>query len=675
MKNLIKTSLIAGALALIVVSVSMPVASAEAQTLADLQAQIQLLLVRIQQLQNQASGQTTNQASISLFRNLGEGMSGADVRALQQFLNSDPMTVVAVSGPGSKGYETMFFGPATKAAVIKFQNKYRLQVLAPVGLSQGTGFVGPATRSYVNSLGVTNQPSTPTTNKPTTNKPSNQNGSAVVGQEGDIEVTRGSDHTSTLELSGDFDQIYSIQVKANDSAMTIDRIDFMFDKKVWRYIDTFALYQNDKRIAKVEITEDDINYSGNEYRLRFSGLGAVVAKGDKDTFVLEAKALDGLSASREEDTLSVYVPERGVRAMDTAKITTQEPANDLGQRTFDFRNAENDGEIIVTLASDSPESGVIQVKESANTTNVPVMLLKLKADESDITVDEMYVKVDSSESNVSDVVRTLSLVSGNKTDARESVIKNGASAITDTDEEGNDYTIIEPNEYYVYFKDLNNITISEGEHEELALKAEFYKQSGRYDSGTEVNFTVRAVYGENKYEEEVVSGDITTGSNQSFTLYTKGLTYTFAGEKAETETENSIRKIGLFTLSFDVTAFGDDVYIPASAGRQVSTTTVGSVGAEYTVINGSWEIYVLGDAADSLTVKGVNASNGFFKINEGTTKRVTLMVSLKNSGAVSDFYHVELEALRFRIGSPTGDEYTVTSGFSDFETSVVSIKS
>lgn len=85
-------------------------------------------------------------------RALRLGMSGEDVRALQVLLNTDNATRVAEVGVGSSGNETNYFGPATKRAVAKFQEKYRDEVLVPVGLTFGTGFVGEKTRLKMNSL-------------------------------------------------------------------------------------------------------------------------------------------------------------------------------------------------------------------------------------------------------------------------------------------------------------------------------------------------------------------------------------------------------------------------------------------------------------------------------------------------------------------------------------------
>src|SRR3989344_257497 len=69
------------------------------------------------------NGQATSGtgASVSAFvRNLEFGMSGADVKGLQVYLNTHGY-VVASSGPGSPGNETTKFGGATRAALIKFQ--------------------------------------------------------------------------------------------------------------------------------------------------------------------------------------------------------------------------------------------------------------------------------------------------------------------------------------------------------------------------------------------------------------------------------------------------------------------------------------------------------------------------------------------------------------------------
>lgn len=125
---------------------------AYAQTAAQLQAELNLLLQQLQTLQAQlGSGQTSGNSSTvvtipgaaglcpSLGRALARGASGSDVEALQQFLVRDGSLLATPIG---------YFGPMTEIAVQRFQARMRI-VMSGTPASTGYGAVGPATRAAI----------------------------------------------------------------------------------------------------------------------------------------------------------------------------------------------------------------------------------------------------------------------------------------------------------------------------------------------------------------------------------------------------------------------------------------------------------------------------------------------------------------------------------------------
>jgi len=78
---------------------------------------------------------------ISFETNLKFGDTNSTVKKLQHFLNSHNF-LLSVTGPGSLGSETSYFGPATYRALIRYQKKHKLP---------STGWFGPMTRKVVDS--------------------------------------------------------------------------------------------------------------------------------------------------------------------------------------------------------------------------------------------------------------------------------------------------------------------------------------------------------------------------------------------------------------------------------------------------------------------------------------------------------------------------------------------
>ncbi|MEN9560937.1 MAG: hypothetical protein RIQ56_210 [Candidatus Parcubacteria bacterium] len=121
---------------------------------ADLQSQVQALLNRVTQLQQQlgtgtgvgtSPGAGVPAASSAACPNIGrvlkKGSSGDDVRRLQQFLAQDPSVY-------PEGTASGYFGSLTEAAVKRWQVKYNI-VSAGTSESTGYGVVGPRTSAAI----------------------------------------------------------------------------------------------------------------------------------------------------------------------------------------------------------------------------------------------------------------------------------------------------------------------------------------------------------------------------------------------------------------------------------------------------------------------------------------------------------------------------------------------
>ncbi len=127
-------------------------------TIAGLQAKISVLLAQLKALQavsisalsqpQSTQPQLTSNipAGYKFKKVLKFGQVSKDIRYLQIFLKSQGTDIYP------EGIVNGSFGPATKAAVIRFQEKYAGEILTPIGFSKGTGKFGLMTLKKINEL-------------------------------------------------------------------------------------------------------------------------------------------------------------------------------------------------------------------------------------------------------------------------------------------------------------------------------------------------------------------------------------------------------------------------------------------------------------------------------------------------------------------------------------------
>ncbi|MFW0871423.1 MAG: peptidoglycan-binding domain-containing protein [Patescibacteria group bacterium] len=194
-------------------------------------------------------------------RNLYIGSRGNDVLMLQKVLNLNADTRVALSGAGSPGNETSYFGPATRAAVAKFQAKHNISPTA--------GYFYPLTRAEMNRKSAGTPDNGDDDNGDDDNGVTGDRLEVEAGdQPRDMKVGPAQQHipTTVLELTtGDEDvKITEITAKVTGKARkAVDSVSVWYDGKI---IDTDSVNSRGISDLKFNLEIDD----GETVELAFS---------------------------------------------------------------------------------------------------------------------------------------------------------------------------------------------------------------------------------------------------------------------------------------------------------------------------------------------------------------------------------------------------------------------
>jgi len=387
-----------GLACLFAVSVATPFAGAitdaKYQALVDQLAQLTALY---NGLLAQTSVPTTTMTGLCLSSDLSLGMSSSEVQALQQGLNQDPATQVAVSGAGAPGYETSYFGALTKAAVIKFQNKYASEVLTSWGLTKGTGYAGSTTRAKFNSLYCT--PVTPTT----TTLPGETTTTTVAGAtEGNLAITQNPlPGSSTVILYGGNVQkeVSAYKIKATNSDVRVKRVVLQFgltNNFPWRDISAISIWDGGTLLKEVAATSSNFTETtyATTYTMQLDGLDVLVAKDTEKILSIKATAV---SVPQYAGAITVLIPANGMRGIDGLGLNVYGPAAALGAHTFNTLAAQNPT-ITTTASIDSPLAANF-IASLTTITRVDLMKINLKVEAVDMTFKGGSITVDTNGAN------------------------------------------------------------------------------------------------------------------------------------------------------------------------------------------------------------------------------------------------------------------------------------
>lgn len=598
----------------------------------------------------------------SFTRNLTVGDTGADVKTLQMLLNSNGFTVATAGAPGSAGMETMYFGPATKSAVTAMQNAFASEILAPLGLTAGTGYFGASTRAKANAL-CSGSPSTPPTppsvpGDDDDDATGDDDDDTLSGGEASLEDFKrlGSPSGETVGEGEEEAEVAGFEFEVKDADARLSRVDVNFEatsgasgysNKPYEYFESVQLYLDGEMIAEEDASAkgDWSDLAGDVWQMRFSGLSEIVDEDSNPEIVVAVTVKSNLDSEDEATFFDVWVPANGLRAIDGAGVNqyTGSDATD-NKRSFSTKAAGDDDELKVSLSSSNPKASIVRVSDTSTTKDVAVLVFEMKAEGNDIVIDEIPVTFTITGHEFDDVVSDIKLDIDGDIFSDYSTVASGtdntASTTFDIDE---DVEIDEDGKVTV--KVLLNLKQKTGNYATNPVTIAASVSSTQVDAITGTG-------------GDDLSATTNSGSaiGETHQLQSEGIFAEIISTKAtKTAGDNNANDVGDFEVKFDISAFDDTFYVSATSTGVVVYHVEDGAGATVATTTTA--------ALTSTATKEGSA----YRINDGGTETFTLTVNLNPD--TTGFYRIELDSITYGTTAalPYGLSHTAAPD-EDFET-------
>jgi peptidoglycan hydrolase-like protein with peptidoglycan-binding domain len=603
-----------------------------------------LSIAPLAQAQTTTTTTTTTTASVTFTRNLTVGSTGADVTALQTWLIAKGFSIPA----GATGY----FGAQTKAALAAYQ--------AANSISPAAGYFGPITRAAVAAAGGSTSTSTVPGCMPgaafssTTGQACGTTTTTgpLSGGEGSINNFKTVGASNTSLNQADSDQVLGFEFKAVGSDLQVNRVDFdVYNSnnvgtiRPWGVFQTATLMDGNTTIGTVDASnqanwsQDGTASNGNQiYRVRFDGLNDVVKNGNTADFYLTLTTQNAISNTNTGGQYTVTLPNQGLRAVDAKGI--QQYTTSTVNTTVSVSNSTN-GSVVLSTGSDNPQTTTVQGDSNVSTSGITLNTFTLQAKDADLVLYSLPVRVATTTSTASNQIRTLKLYQGSTLLDTESIASNvvapGGVATTT-------------------FQNLN-FKISQGSTVPFKIVAEINKIDGtNFAEGAGVTVSVPG-YGidiENGSNVVSVTGAATGNpiSFRSIGLSADG-TPSVASGVATNNGGNVTTQTGTFTFTFNVTAFGQDIYVASTSAAFSASLFSGNQAASSTIT---------ASAITSTADRDATTQN--YVIHSGQTRQITITVS--RNGGNNTFYYAKLNSLNFdttNVAVPTGRSITLPTAY------------
>lgn len=625
-------------------ALGLSVNTAGAQTIAELQAQINALMAQLAALQGGATVSTQFTADLTV------GSTGSQVVALQQMLVAQGHLVM----PAGVAYG--YFGPLTQAAVAKWQ--------AANGIAPAVGYFGPISRAKANASGGA------TGTVPGTTIGGGTTVGGVIttpGVEGTITVTKNPSPASGTKVyeGGSKVSVLGIKIEAKTSDMRIERIKLDLDETgdtatsdsafYNKFADRIYIMDGSTVLASMDLNASTVVEESNEISITLAGFSLVVPAGSTKVLTVALDAKSSWDTAYDTDTWTVGVPVDGVRSVDGAGVNQYGPST--GNAFSNSVTSEGDiletSTLSIATAGDTPvATEVIAAQGTSENELDGLALLKFTA------------RAEKDAVTITDAVVTLARAGGTVATATTAYLYDGSTLVGSATVAGTSATAMSATFSdidFVVAKDVTKTFTVKVDIDSADSTATTFTASVAATTG----ITAERPNGDAVSESGSATGEgiVVRNAGPEFTVKSANATYTAgAGYAGATSTAKA-------TFVINIKAVGGDLYFgtqAASSTFQVGTWKGGvNTAADY--VNASTTSFIR--PSSGVITTGLTGANDF-KIAENTNVDVTVETIFP--GRLSTGVLLGTDAYAFGIKeivwSTTGNS-EVTSTFMDGKTS------
>lgn len=492
-------------------------------------------------------------------------------------------------------------------------------------------------------------------------------------------------------------KVLGFEVKATkegDIALKSVKVSFVISNasgstKLDDYADSINVWQGSTKVGSADSADFNKDSTGH-YSKTVSLSNSIVRSDATEKFYVSVNALSNLD-SGDIDSEVATIGIDSIRFEDgSGVVSTDSTAGDLPisgvSVAFVSFSTASDTKLKVSL-NNTPVAGVVKVDANDNTDHVVLLKGKLKLEgTSDVWLDALPVTLTSTNTlgSITAITGSVTLKLGNNTYTEST----GTNCVSESDFSTPDTCSTSGSDSAGILFDNLDYTISAGQTVDFTVEAEINDLDATV--GASVNFdatdTLSASLLSNDRAYLVAEnedGDQLTDSTE-MTGSAVGEVQTFQGTGIAVALVSSTGTVamgasgspdlGTYTLTFDVTAFGGDMYIDGTKPLLTGTDAIdldiipatGGTGTQDAVITSS----------TGATRTGTINTTARFLVREGETERFTI-TSVVTPTVAGGLYAVKLASLSYDdadndITDITGQEYT--TNLTDFVSPSVNLK-